>query len=391
LAPEIIAELRGWCAAEGYAAGTIQQIESTVERLSRWMERRGFGVVDIGDALIRQFAASYGPDTPGRGMVLSRVPAVRRFFSNRGRPALPAADPAAVGAAERELDEWCAWLRDQRGITDGAAANRRGWVAGFVVGLAGDGQVGWDRVDLAMVNAYVAGRGRGYSAASCSLLVTAVRSLLRWALASGRVQADLTGGILRAPATRATLPRGVARIQVDALLAATDPATRVGVRDRAVITMLARLGLRAGEVAGMALGDIDWAAGRLTVVGKGQRRLTLPLPVDVGEALVAWLAVRPADAQDRSVFTRLRAPLRKLTPAGVSDIVVHSSERAGLPPIRAHRLRHTAAMNTIAAGGSLIEAQELLGHQSAETTRVYARTDLASLRALAVPFGKVPQ
>jgi site-specific recombinase XerC len=127
----------------------------------------------------------------------------------------------------------------------------------------------------------------------------------------------------------------------------------------------------------------------LTVVGKGQRRLTLPLPVDVGQALVAWLRVRPADGADRALFVRLRPPIRALTSAGISDIVKHRAEAAGLGVMHAHRLRHTAAMNVIAAGGTLVEAQELLGHQSAASTRVYARTDLASLRTLTVPFGQV--
>jgi len=216
-----------------------------------------------------------------------------------------------------------------------------------------------------------------------------MRSLLRWALATGRVDRDLSRGILRPRATRATLPQGLTPGQVDALLAAASPATRVGVRDRAVVIALSRLGLRAGEAAGLTLDDIDWAAGRLTVIGKGQRRLTLPLPADVGQALVAWLRVRPEDAQDRAVFVRLRAPIRRLSSAGISDIIVHLAERAGLGVVRAHRLRHTAAMNVIAAGGTLTEARELLGHSRADSTRVYARTDLASLRALVVPFGRV--
>jgi site-specific recombinase XerD len=100
--------------------------------------------------------------------------------------------------------------------------------------------------------------------------------------------------------------------------------------------------------------------------------------------------MRPTDAEDRAVFVRLRAPIGALTSAGVSDIVAHAATRAGLEPMHAHRLRHTAAMNVIAAGGSLIEAQELLGHARADSTRIYARTDLASLRTLVMPFGKVP-
>ncbi|MDN6304199.1 MAG: tyrosine-type recombinase/integrase [Corynebacterium sp.] len=152
---------------------------------------------------------------------------------------------------------------------------------------------------------------------------------------------------------------------------------------------LSRLGLRAGELAALLLDDINWATGQLTVIGKGQRRLNLPVPVDVGDALVAWLHVRPTTT-DRSLFVRLRRPHTALTPAGISDIVAHHGATAGLGAIHAHRLRHTAATTVIAAGGSVTEAGELLGHATATTTRIYARTDLASLRTLATEFGAWP-
>lgn len=174
-------------------------------------------------------------------------------------------------------------------------------------------------------------------------------------------------------------------------MAECSPATVVGVRDRAVITTLWRLGLRAGEAAGLSLDNVDWAVGRLTVVGKGQRRLTLPIPIDVGKALIAWLRARPADAADRALFVRSGAPICALTSAGISAIVTRRAHAAGLGVMHAHRLRHTAAMNVIAGGGSLVEAQELLGHQNVSSTAAYARTDLVSLRTLAVPFGQVPR
>jgi len=119
--------------------------------------------------------------------------------------------------------------------------------------------------------------------------------------------------------------------------------------------------------------------------------LTLPIPADVGESLIAWLRVRPRHATGRALFVRLRPPDGALSSAGISDIVKHRAEACGLGTMHAHRLRHTAAMNVVAAGGTLIEAQELLGHASAASTRIYARTDLRSLRTLTMPFGQVPQ
>ena len=373
---------------QGYSPGTISQVISVALSLSAWMDDHGVELEALDGGLLDLFAAGFVPGTPGRSMAIGRISVLRRFLLDPRSQSRHAAGPEPAGPAGAELDAWGAWQRDQAAISEGVVRNRRGWAGGFVAALADGDAVRWEDAGVAMANAYIVERGEGYAPASCSLLVSAMRSLLRWALATGRIDRDLSRGILRPRATRATLPRGLAPGQVDALLAAASPATRVGVRDRAVVIALSRLGLRAGEAAGLTLDDIDWAA-RLTVIGKGQRRLTLPLPADVGQALVAWLRVRPEDAQDRAVFVRLRAPIRRLSSAGISDIIVHLAERAGLGVMRAHRLRHTAAMNVIAAGGTLTEARELLGHSRADSTRVYARTDLASLRALVVPFGQV--
>jgi integrase len=181
----------------------------------------------------------------------------------------------------------------------------------------------------------------------------------------------------------------VAAEQVAALLAICDPATAIGARDRALVLMLVRLGLRAGEAARLMLDDIDWAGGQVRVTGKGREHV-LPLPVDVGQALEAWLRLRP-DALDRAVFVRTMAPRQMMTASGISGVIARLSGLAGIDPIYAHRLRHTAAMDVLAAGGTLSEAKELLGHVYTVTTMTYAKVDLASLRELVVPFGQVPR
>ncbi|GAB93754.1 tyrosine-type recombinase/integrase [Gordonia rhizosphera] len=350
--------------------------------------------------IIDAFGAEYGPGVAGHTLVSERLPTVRRFLRDAGylagrpgkRARRPAGKPAdqVSEAASHELEEWARWQREVRGIGLGCITHRRAWVNRLVDSLCGAGEIDWKACDVNMLNAFITHRSVDLSPASRALIVDATRSLMRWALATGRVDHDLSGGILRARYTRATLPRGLSPAQVQELLGACDPAAVIGIRDRAVITMLWRLGVRCGETAGLGLDDIDWASGRLTVIGKQQRRLTLPIPVDVGQTLVAWLRVRPTGADDRALFVRLRTPIRALTAAGISGIVAHRADQAGLGVVHAHRLRHTAAMNVIAAGGTPIEARELLGHHTASSTRVYARTDLTSLRALTVPFGQVP-
>jgi integrase len=281
-------------------------------------------------------------------------------------------------------------MRAQRGLTERSIAAYAYYAAGLLDGVsATDGTVQWDRLDASMVNAYVAERGRRYGVVARARIVTAVRSLLHWAVNTGHLDRDLTAGILKPARTKRSVPRGVNTEQVAALLAVCDPATAIGTRDRALVLILVRLGLRAGEAARLRLDDIDWISGKVTVTGKGREHV-LPLPVDVGQALESWLRLRPV-AQDRAVFVRLNAPRQTMTVSGISGVIARLSGRAGIDPIYAHRLRHTAAMRVLAAGGTLTEAKELLGHAHAATTMTYAKVDLASLRELVVPFGKVPR
>lgn len=163
--------------------------------------------------------------------------------------------------------------------------------------------------------------------------------------------------------------------------------TANGLRDRAILTMLARMGLRASEVAAFQLDDLDWREGEVVVPGKGSRLDRLPLPADVGQVLAEYLrAGRPASALDRRVFVRVRAPHRGLTNTGVTQVVNAAAHRAGLGTIYAHRLRHSAATTMFTAGASLAEIGQVLRHRSMLTTAIYAKVDIEALRSLAMPW-----
>jgi integrase/recombinase XerD len=159
----------------------------------------------------------------------------------------------------------------------------------------------------------------------------------------------------------------------------------VGVRDYAMLLLMTRLGLRSAEVASMQLEDIDWRSGELLVHGKGGREDRLPLPVDVGEALTAYLLQRKP-VESRALFLRLPAPIGPLTRQGVAQAVVRACERVGIPRIAAHGLRHTVASEMLRAGCSLSEVAEVLRHQLLYTTAIYARVDHAALRSVALPW-----
>lgn len=171
---------------------------------------------------------------------------------------------------------------------------------------------------------------------------------------------------------------------------AVDLDSPMGRRDLAIIVMLARLGIRTGEAADLTLDHIDWREPSLRVVGKGGRVLVLPLPVDVGQTLVDYLRVRQADPGERALFVRSMPPLRALESAGISEVVSKHARRAGLDGVYAHRLRHTAACQVLAGGGTIRQVQELLGHANLASSMTYARTDTESLRVLAPSWGRLP-
>lgn len=390
LAPAVLDECRQWLAEQGYSAGSFATTLNLLSRLSSWMQTAGAGVDDINEQLLERFVATERSRDVVCGTVTSSMSTMCRFLTGAGYLDVSDADTAPHTPSAVAVAQWCSWMREQRGLTEKTIAARRYYAAGLLELIATtDRGVKWGRLDSPVINAYVVERGRPYGVVARAHIVDAVRCLLQWALSTGRLDRDLTAGILRPPSTRRGLPRGVSAEQVAALLAVCDPATAIGARDRAVVLILVRLGLRAGEVARLRLDDIDWANGCLKVTGKG-REHTLPIPVDVGQALVAWLRLRPA-ALDRAVFVRMKAPRRMMATSAVSGIVARLSGLAGLEPIYAHRLRHTAAMDVLASGGSLAEAKELLGHAYTVTTMAYAKVDLASLRELVVPFGQVPR
>jgi site-specific recombinase XerD len=183
------------------------------------------------------------------------------------------------------------------------------------------------------------------------------------------------------------LPKRLEPGQVDALRASCDMSTVIGRRDLAILTVLARPGLRAAEVSALSLEGIDWRAGELVVRGKGARCERMPLPADVGEAIVGYLRDgRPASARDRSVCVRVRAPHHRLSSGGVTFVVEAAALRAGLGTIHAHRLRHTVASEMLRAGATLPEVGQVLRHRHASSTAIYAKVDREALRQIAGPW-----
>ncbi len=218
-----------------------------------------------------------------------------------------------------------------------------------------------------------------------------LRSVLRYLHHAGLIAAPLDWAVPAVAAIRSrSLPRGLEPEVAEALLSSCDRQRTVGWCDFAILLLLVRLGLRAGEVARIALEDVNWRAGELLVHGKGGRVDVLPLPVDIGEALVGYLEHRSASPDDcRSLFVKAIAPVGPMSRYAVGAVVREACRRAGIARVGAHRLRHTAATGMLRAGASLDEIGQVLRHPERRTTAIYARVDHAALGAVALPWPEV--
>jgi integrase/recombinase XerD len=231
------------------------------------------------------------------------------------------------------------------------------------------------------------------STPSAKYLVAGLRAVLRYLHVAGLTNTSLAAAVPGVAGwSLSSLPRGINPALVKQLLASCDRRRVVGRRDYAILTLLVRVGVRSAEVAALELDDLDWHRGEILIRGKGDRHERLPLPADVGEALVAYLRLpRRCFGGCRRVFLRVIGPWGGLAPTGVGGVVHDACVRAGVPPVGAHRLRHTAATEMLRAGASLPEVGQVLRHRRLETTAIYAKVDRNALRRLAQPWpGGVP-
>lgn len=245
-----------------------------------------------------------------------------------------------------------------------------------------------ERLTARDVTSFVLAQCRRLTGArSQKLIVTALRQLLRFLFLEGLTAGDLTGAVPRVPGWRGTsLPKAVDPECVGRLLASCDPGAAAGRRDFAILLTLARLGLRCGEVAAIRLGDVDWRVGEIVIRGKNDRHERLPLPVDVGDALVDYLRHGRPRRDNPYLLLKARAPFGPLTGGTVAAVVRYACHRAGIAPVGAHRLRHTVATEVLRAGAPLEEVASLLRHRRHATTVLYAKVDWQRLRELARPW-----
>jgi site-specific recombinase XerD len=293
-----------------------------------------------------------------------------------------------AGPADVVVAEFRAFLAGERGLAAETGRCYGNHARAFLNWLPQPVDAALAGLSAGQVTGYVVEYCRGRNRESAKAMVTALRALLRFLHVAGRVPASLTGAVPAVANWRlAGLPATLTAGQVEALIAGCDTDTAVGARDRAVLVVLARLGLRTAEVAALRLADVDWRRGQILIRGKGNRIERLPLPTAVGKALADYLTgTRPVCAS-RSVFLSVRGRRpRPLTAMAVRQIVARTCRRAGLPRLGAHRLRHTLASDLLRAGNSLPQIGQVLRHRSQLSTAIYAKVDTTRLRGVARPW-----
>lgn len=373
---------------DGYVPGSVTGQLQLLARLSEWSEARGLGAADLTSARIEEFVVwrrSQGYRQRRSSHALEPLLGYLRALG-----AAPAPTGGVSGASGELLERYRRYLVEARGLAPKTVQRYVTWAAaGLLAGLADpDGRSDLGRLTGGDVIEFVAGRSRRICPGSAKDLVVGLRSFLRFLYVTGLVSSDLSGSLPSVAVWGGGwLPKALEPEQVMALLDSCDRGSAIGLRDLAVMTLLARLGLRAGEVAALVIEDFHWRAGEVKVKGKGGRVELMPLPADVGEAVTGYLLSGRPKVGCRSVFLRVCAPIVGIGPVGVSSIVMRACERAGLAPCGAHRLRHSAATAMLRSGGSLDEVGQVLRHRSGPaTTSIYAKVDHRALRSVAQPW-----
>jgi integrase/recombinase XerD len=282
---------------------------------------------------------------------------------------------------KRLLDDYCGYLRERRGLAPTTVQGRRDVARRFARMLSEhNGELALDVVTVELVHAFVLEETDRLKPSSMVNVLDNVRCLLRYAFATGRLGADLSGAVPRSHAGRAPgLPQLVDPATLSQLLESCDRSRSIGLRDFAILTLMVRLALRANEIASMRLEDVNWRAGELLVHGKGGQDAPMPLPRDVGEALVGYLQRGRPRSQCRGVFLDASDPSRPMSRNAVVFVPRRASGRAGIPVVAGHRLRHTAASRMLGGGATLVEIGQVLRHRRAQTTAIYAAVDPSGL------------
>ncbi|MGI9362113.1 MAG: tyrosine-type recombinase/integrase, partial [Parasphingorhabdus sp.] len=381
-----------YLADRGYSQVSYWKKTFLISEFSRWLGERRVAVGEITaehEAAFLKHRAQHRIIKQADPMALSSMSG---WLRDKGVVESAADASDEMSGIEVIVREYAGWLREERGLAPSTIENYTGYVGRFLVSIFSDQEPNLAVINASMVTDYIRGNApRDQTFALAKNTVTSLRSFFRFARYRDYIHIDLAPVVPSVAGwSLASIPRAMPADDVRRLLIESAKwRTPSGQRDHAILLLLARLGLRAREVVRLELDDIDWSQGWLTVHGKGRQERPLPLPHDVGEALVSYLKDGRPECTCRRVFVRSRAPFDRLkSHSDVCQIVRRAIVRAGIDAKfgGAHQLRHALAVDMLRQGLSLTEIGQMLRHRSPEATRRYAKVDLDGLRAVALPW-----
>jgi integrase/recombinase XerD len=385
----LLSYLDGFCAElgrRGYSPAGAAELVQLMAHLSRWLDEQRLVPADLTGEVIERFLGDRRQQYRKRltGRALGPLLVYLRGVGVVSEPS-QRADGSDVALL---VERYRRYLVHERGLAAISVRRYMPTVSRFLAQVPAPIEVGLKQLSAGQVSEFVVDQVGQRSRADAKSMVTALRSLLRFLFVDGWIWPNLAAAVPTVANRKlSSLPKRLAAGQVELLLDRCDRNTGSGRRDFAILTVLTRLGLRAGEIAAIELGDIDWRAAELTVRGKGVRRDQLPLLRDVGQAVVDYLQNgRLVGCATASLFVSGCAPRQAVSASGVRAVVARACARAGLPRVGAHRLRHTVASDLLAAGAPLAEIGQVLRHRSQLSTATYAKVDRDRLRALARPW-----
>jgi site-specific recombinase XerD len=371
----------------GYASWTAEEKIRVVSRLSHWLQGRDRRVEDLDEGVVSQFMEC----RRRKGLSLHGAkPALRdllRYLRDAGVISCARVERGPLHAIEECFAQY---LAEERGLAKPTIDNYLPTARAFLSERFGKEPIALGELTPKDITGFILRHANRMSPKRAQLVTSALRGFFRFLYEQGKISTDLAASVPSVANWRLSdLPKSLEPEQVKRLLKSCNRATPAGRRDYAILLLLARLGLRGGEVAHMELDDIDWENGELMVRGKSFRQDRLPIPKDVGEALAGYLCEGRPRCSSRRVFIRLRAPRQGFPNSiAICNIVQRALRRAGLHPERrgSHLLRHSLATTMLRGGASLAEIGEVLRHELPSTTEIYAKVDVAALRALALPW-----
>jgi site-specific recombinase XerD len=375
-------------AEQGYTHDSIRQQIVVIADFSRWLKQKQIVAQALNSNVVKRYLRLRRRQQRlrrGEPKTLARLLAM---LCQKG--VVKQQLPVAVNSRTRITNEFRCYLLQERGLSPSTLLNYVPVAEQFLAERFHNTAPNFAMIRATHVTGFVLRHARQLSPVRAGLMVTALRSLFRYLRHRGLIATDLAACVPTVPNwSLSTLPRFLPAAKVERVLDCCDRSTAVGRRNHAILLLLARLGVRAGEVVGLRLDDIDWNTGQITIRGKGDKSAQLPLATDVGAALATYLRHDRPRSATRSVFLRHRAPLVGFgNSSTISSLVRRALKHAGIESAHtgAHVLRHSLATSLLRQGGSLDEIGELLRHQSPNTTAIYAKVDVTALHTLALPW-----